>query len=99
MNDEPKRLRTVEWRSILSHRTREGMVELRVDGEMVLQVDVAKARELHRMMGEAIEAAVSDAMIFRFLRERVGLEEGQAVAGMAQFRELRQGSRETVFPQ
>jgi hypothetical protein len=88
---------SIEIGTILSHRTKEGMVELILNAEKT-QMDLAKAREVHGMLGAAIEAAVSDQLIFRFLTEKVGLSESKATAAMLDFRELRQGSRSTVYP-
>lgn len=62
--------------------------------EIKTQWDIRKAREIHQMLGEAIEAAISDTMIFKFMRERVGLPEEKAVGVLADFREIRQGKRE-----
>lgn len=87
----------IEIASILSHRTKEGMVELVVNGHKV-QMDLAKAREVRGMLDGAIEAAVSDGLIFKFLTTKIGLPENAAAAALLDFRELRQGSRSTVFP-
>ena len=84
--------------TILSNRTKEGMVELRLNGELISQWEVSKAKEIHRMLGEAIEAAISDTLIYRFLREMVGLSDEAASGGLIHFRELRQGSKGTVYP-
>lgn len=89
---------SIEIGTILSNRTKEGMVELVVDGHKV-QMDIEKAREVRSMLDGAIEAAVSDALIFKFLHEKVGLSEDKAARALLDFRELRQGSRHVVFPQ
>jgi hypothetical protein len=89
---------TVEIGTILSHRTKQGVVEFQLNGEKT-QWDLEKAREIHGMLGSAIEAAVSDSLIFAFLTTKVGLSEDKAAAALLDFRELRQGSRETVYPQ
>jgi hypothetical protein len=88
----------IEIGSILSARTKEGMVELTLNGEKT-QMDLAKAREVRGMLDGAIEAAVSDGLVFAFLTQKVGLEAGAAAQALLDFRELRQGSRSTVFPQ
>jgi hypothetical protein len=87
----------IEIGSIVGHRTREGMVELVVDERKIL-MDLPKAREILGMLSGAIEAAVSDGLLFRFLTTKVGLSEHQAAAALLDFRELRQGSRSTVNP-
>jgi hypothetical protein len=89
---------TLTVASILSARTKEGLVELTINGETT-QMDLPKAREVRGMLDGAIEAAVSDQLLFTFLTEKIGLSEGQAAAALIDFRELRQGSRSTVFPQ
>ena len=89
---------TIEIASILSHRTKQGMVELVLNGEKT-QMDLDKAREVRAMLDGAIEAAVSDGLIFAFLTSKVRLSEEAASVALLDFRELRQGSRSTVFPQ
>jgi len=89
---------TIEIGTILSHRTKEGMVEFVLNGEKT-QMDLAKAREVLGMLSGAIEAAVSDTLIYKFLTEKIGLPENAAAAALLDFRELRQGSRSTVFHQ
>ena len=93
-----EKLTHIEIASILSHRTKEGMVELVVNGEKT-QMDLGKAREVRGMLDGAIEAAVSDGLLFAFLTTKVGLSENAAAAALLDFRELRQGSRSTVYPQ
>jgi len=89
---------TIEVGSILSARTLQGAVELVVNNEKV-QMDLPKAREVVGMLQGAIEAAVSDGLLFAFLTTKVGLPEEAAARALLDFRELRQGSRSTVFEQ
>ena len=93
-----EKLTHIEIASILSHRTKEGMVEFTLNGDKT-QMDLAKAREVRSMLDGAIEAAVSDMLIFKFLTTKVGLSQEAAAAALLDFRELRQGSRSTVYPQ
>lgn len=88
---------TIEVGSILSHRTKAGVVELTLNGEKT-QMEIPKAREVRDMISGAIEAAISDELIFKFLTTKIGLPEDVASAALLDFRELRQGSRSTVFP-
>jgi hypothetical protein len=88
----------IELAVILSQRTKQGMVELTLNREKT-QMDLDKAREVYGMLGTAIEAAVSDTLIYRFLTTKVGLSDEKASMALLDFRELRQGSRDTVFPQ
>jgi hypothetical protein len=83
--------------TILSSRTKTGMVEFSLNDE-ITQFDLDKAREVHGMLGAAIEAAVSDTLIYQFLTSKVGLSDEQATRALLDFRELRQGSRDTVQP-
>lgn len=82
----------IAFSTILSSRTKMGMIEFSLNDAMT-QWDLDKAREIHRMLGEAIEAAVSDTIIYQFLTQRVGLEDTKATQALMDFRELRQGSR------
>ena len=88
---------TVEIGTILSHRTKQGIVEFQLNGEKT-QWDLEKAREICGMLHGAIEAAVSDTLIYQFLTEKVGLSEEKAGAALLDFRELRQGSKLVVYP-
>jgi len=98
MPDKPKN-QNLELNVILSSKTKQGMVQLILNGETISQWDIRKAKEIHGMLGEAIEAAVSDTFIFNFMVTKVGLSEDKAAAMLMDFREFRQGSRETVFIQ
>jgi hypothetical protein len=83
--------------TLLSSQTKQGRVELAVNGELT-QMDLDKAREVVWMLQGAIEAAISDAMLFKFLTERIGLPANAAAAALVDFREMRQGSRDRVHP-
>jgi len=90
-------LTRIELASILSAQTKEGKVELAVNDAQI-QMDLPKAREVLGMLSGAIEAAVSDQLTYLFLTTRVGLSDEQASRALLDFRELRQGSRATVYP-
>lgn len=62
----------VEVGTLLSHRTGQGRVEIAIGAE-VAQWDIGDAKKVHAMLGEAIEAAISDELIFKFLTEKVGI--------------------------
>jgi len=83
--------------SLLSSRTKEGRVELAVNGELT-QMSLDKAREIVGLLQGGIEAAVSDQLIYAFLTTKVGLDPARATAALLDFRELRQGSRDVVRP-
>ena len=83
--------------TLLSSRTKEGRIDFTLNGELT-QMDLNKAREVVGMLQSAIEAAVSDELVFKFLTTRIGMAPEQAAAALVDFRELRQGSRERVYP-
>jgi hypothetical protein len=89
---------SIEIGTLLSQRTRGGVVEIAVNGERT-QMELDKAREVRGMLDGAIEAAVSDGLIYAFLTQKIGLQPDAAAAALLDFRELRQGSRSTVYPQ
>jgi hypothetical protein len=98
----------IQVASIYGAKTKQGLVELlitpideatRKRGETTkIQMDLPKAREVFGMLGGAIEAAVSDGLLVKFLVDRIGLPEEAAARALLDFREMRQGSRETVYP-
>jgi hypothetical protein len=83
--------------TLLSSRTKQGRIDLTLNGELT-QMDLDKAREVVGMLQGAIEAAISDELMYRFLTEKVGLEPDRASAALIDFREMRQGSRDLVHP-
>ena len=87
----------IEVASILSARTKQGMVELVVN-DAKAQMDITKAREVAAMLHMGIEAAISDTLIYQFLTEKVGLDNEAATVMLLEFRELRQGSKSIVYP-
>ena len=87
----------IEVASIYGVQTKQGMVELVVGREKV-QMDLAKAREVRDLLTGAIEAAVTDGLVMAFLMTKIGLPFDAAGRALLDFRELRQGSRSTVYP-
>jgi hypothetical protein len=61
-------------------------------------MDLPKAREVLSMLSGAIEAAVSDELMFAFLTTKIRLPEAAAAMALLDLRELRQGSKGTVYP-
>ena len=83
--------------TLLSSRNHTGRIDFTMNGELT-QMDLDKAREVVGMLQGAIEAAISDELVYRFLTEKIGLEPERAGAALIDFRELRQGSRDRVHP-
>ena len=86
-----------EVASIVSARTKEGAIEVTWNGE-TMQIPLPKAREIIGMLQAAVEAAISDQLLFLFLTKNVGLSEEGAARALVDFRELRQGTRKIVYP-
>jgi len=84
--------------TLISSRTKRGLIEFVLNSELT-RMDLDKAREVVSMLQNAIEAAISDELIYAFLTTKVGLDDAEAGQALLDFRELRQGSRETVHPQ
>lgn len=95
----PAKNQYLEINVILSNRTKQGKIQLFIDKEEITQWDIPKAKEIHKMLGEAIEAAVSDTFIWHFMTKIVGADESHAAKILLEFRKFRQGSKETVFLQ
>jgi hypothetical protein len=95
-HDEVK-VDNIAFSTLVSTKTKMGVIEFSLNDNMT-QWDLDKAREIHRMLGEVIEAAISDTLIYQFLMEKVGLDENQASAALMDFRELRQGSKDKFLP-
>ena len=83
--------------TLLSSRDKTGRIDFTLNGELT-QRDLDKAREVIGMLQGAVEAAISDELLYRFLTEKVGMEPERASMALLDFRELRQGSRQLVHP-
>jgi hypothetical protein len=78
--------------SLLSHRTRQGIVSLKV-GEFETQMPPAKARQIAGFLFEAAEAADSDALFWAWSTGTLGFDEEVAIQGLRSFRALRDAKR------
>lgn len=99
--NDAESLINIELATILSQRTKQGMVQFIIkqgDTEIKTQWDIAKAKHIRNMLLEAIEAAISDSLIYHFMIEKVGMSEEKASMVLYDFRELRQGSRDVIDP-
>ncbi len=83
--------------TLLSSRTKEGRIDFTMNGELT-QMDLDKAREIVGILQGAIEAAISDELVYKFLTTKIGLSDDKASMVLLDFRELRQCSREIVHP-
>lgn len=83
--------------TLLSSKTKEGRIDFTLNGELT-QMDLDKAREVIGMLQGAVEAAISDELMYRFLTQKIKLEPERASAALVDFREMRQGSRDIVYP-
>ncbi len=92
-----KQLGEIVVGSLLSRRDNAGKIEIGMNGEFS-QLDLDKAREVVGMLQGAIEAAISDQVMYEFLQQKIGMPAEAAANALAVFREMRQGSRDTVNP-
>ena len=83
--------------TLLSSKTKLGKVELALNGELI-QMDLDKAREIVGMLQGAIEAAISDELVYRFLVQQCDFTDGTASAALMDFREMRQGTKGVSNP-
>ena len=83
--------------SIFGALTMQGLVKITL-GKQSMMVDVRKAREIHAMLGQAIEAAISDEAFVKFMTTRAGLTVHAAALALGDLREIRQGTRDLVRP-
>jgi hypothetical protein len=101
--DEPGGgLTRVELASMFGWNTKRGYVSLTVatdEATITTLIDISKAREIVGMWHGAIEAAISDELLFLFLTQNVGLGDEQAGRALLDFRKLRQGTTDVVYPQ
>jgi hypothetical protein len=78
-----------EVTNIVSHRTGKGMLDVAWMGQLA-QMTPEKARETAWILLEAAAVAEAEAMLMRFLRERVGLSPEKAAGMLSDFRRYRQ---------
>jgi hypothetical protein len=91
----------LEFASIVSGSRLVAMVEITVRvGDVTLKevMPLDKAREIRGLLDGVIEAAISDELLVRFLTTNVGLSIELATAALRDFRVMRQGSAEVVYP-
>ena len=89
----------VAFISLVASESKKGHVRVLVNDEIIMQIDVPTARKLVGMFQEAIEASITDEMIFKFFSETMKLDDMQCTMILADFRELRQGSKDIIFEQ
>ena len=84
--------------SLYGQNTRLGLVQLTVDGHPISQLEPTKAKEIGLFLIECAEAAISDQVLVEFLVGKLGVERDKAAMALKDVREIRQGTREAVFP-
>ena len=99
MSDQPRNIdsdKSIEVMNILSGRTFEGLVEIKVGLEYV-QLSIDDARQHARYVFEAAEAAESDAFVFKWLtKDIVGDKQAEGdnlKVVMAEFQKFREARR------
>ena len=79
---------TLEVTTLVSLRTGEGIVQFEM-GDTRIQLSIAEARNHARVVIEAGMAAETDALLVRFLCEKIKLPKDAALAALGDFREMR----------
>jgi hypothetical protein len=79
---------TLEITSLVSMRTGDGIVQFEL-GDTRIQLTIAEARAHALVIIEAAMAAETDALLVRFLHEKVGLAPELATAALGDFRQMR----------
>jgi len=77
--------------TVLSSRDHSARVHVELDGAPLTQMDAATARDLASNLLQCAEAAESDAMLWGFLRTRIGMDEGKAASIIRDLRSFRGG--------
>ncbi len=76
-------------RNLVSNRTKEGLVELVLDGKPLAQLTVSEAREISQNINECAAVAECEAHLLAFLMDRIKLTTEQAAQILADFRQRR----------
>jgi hypothetical protein len=85
----------IEVESLLSSRTEEPVVQLRIrfdnnEGQTVVQMSPEQAREVAHHILEAAEASIVDAFLYDWLQKVLKAHTGQAALLMSNFRVFRE---------
>jgi hypothetical protein len=75
--------------NIVSQRTGEGKLDV-TWGDVPMQLDPVKAREIAWMLLEGASIAESEAAVVRFLKDRVGIDAERAAMVLQDFRRYRE---------
>lgn len=94
----PEPLQHLEFHSLYGAKQQKGLVQLLLDGKVLSTWDIPKAREIHAMLGECIEAAITDEMLIKFFKQKLNMDDDKCALILRDFRLLRQGQLETVYP-
>ena len=85
----PGEERVIEMETIVSRDTGQAKLNVRIH-DQYLQLSPTKAREIAWMLLEGAAIGEADAMLTRFVKERIGLDDGRAAALLADCRAYRQ---------
>lgn len=88
---------TIQVNSGFGMKTQKGLVDLTIN-DQVTQMEPKKAREVGLFLLEAAEAAMSDEMFIKLLKN-VGIADNERLGTiLLDLREIRQGTRGTSWP-
>lgn len=77
--------------NIVSAQTGEGLVQLELDGKLIAQLSTDQAEEFSKNVMSCACVAETEAMLFRFMREKVGVTLDKTSAIIHEFRRYRRG--------
>ena len=95
---EESKPQKLELHSIYGAIQKKGLIQLRINGEVISTWDIPKARTIAAMLQECIEAAITDEMLVNFFKQKMDMDDTQCALILRDFRLLRQGQLETVYP-
>jgi galactose-1-phosphate uridylyltransferase len=96
-DEEPDKLDHITISSSYGHKTQKGYVELTLN-EQRTQMEPKKAREVGLALLESAEAAMSDEIFVKLLKDKVGIDTERAGLVLIDLREIRQGTRGLSWP-
>lgn len=86
----------IEVTSEVGAKSQRGMVHIEFGTKYEARLSIPDATKVHRLLGQAIEAATSDEIFVKFAQEKLGFELVQAVLLLRELRLYRQGSYDPV---
>lgn len=77
--------------NIVSAQTGEGLVSIELDGKLLARLDIKGAEEFASNVMRAASVAKTEAMLLRFLSQKLGRPINECALILREFREYREG--------